>query len=91
MTKTANIRDEWDETWDWAKAVWGPSTRDDGFSFNTFFREIACRRAREEGWGEVGSSDVWHASYDSVKRIKAEGKVKTRADLEKRVREYMGY
>jgi hypothetical protein len=80
-------RDEWKETWDWAHEIWG---EDKDYSFNRFFRDIACKRAKAEGWEEVGSSDVWHASYWAVKRIKEDGVVKTREDLQRHVREHMG-
>jgi hypothetical protein len=81
------MRDEWKDTWDWAKEVWGDNT---AYSFEHFFRGIAQQRAEAEGWEELGSSDVWHASYDVVKTLKATGAVKTREDLQKQVRNYMG-
>jgi hypothetical protein len=70
-------RDEWKETWDWAKDLWGP---DPGYAFNTFFRTVASIRAEREGWEELGSSDVWHASYDTVKDARKRG-IKTRHEL----------
>jgi hypothetical protein len=86
--RQGRVRDEWKETWDWAKQVWG---NNDDYSFERFFRGIAQRRAEAEGWEELGSSDVWHASYDTVKTIKEQGNVKTREGLEKMVRDYSGY
>jgi hypothetical protein len=70
-------RDEWKETWDWAKDLWGP---DPGYTFNAFFRTVASIRAEREGWEELGSSDVWHASYDTVKDARKRG-IKTRHEL----------
>jgi hypothetical protein len=70
-------RDEWKETWDWAKDLWGP---DPGYAFNAFFRTVASIRAEREGWEELGSSDVWHASYDTVKDARKRG-IKTRHAL----------
>jgi hypothetical protein len=86
--KKTKPRDEWKETWDWAVEVWGGG--DSEPSFHRFFREIALHRAEADGWEELGSSDVWHASYDVVKTLKGLGTVKTRDDLQKQVRNYMG-
>lgn len=86
MPATTQPRDEWKETWDWAHEIWG---EDEDYSFNAFFRGQARLRAEAEGWEELGSSDVWHACYGTVKYLKGEGKVKTREDLQAGVRDYM--
>jgi hypothetical protein len=77
-------RDEWKETWDWAEATWGT-----GPGFTSFFRCLARRRAEAEGWEELGTSDVWHATFDAVKRAKEQGAA-TRAELEEKGRAHMG-
>jgi hypothetical protein len=79
-----SYRDEWKETWDWAESLWPESER---YEFNSFFRQVARERAEEEGWEELGSSDVWHASYGLVKWAKEKG-VKTREELCQYVRGY---
>lgn len=83
--------DEWKETWDWAHEVWGPRGKEDDYSFHRFFQGIAARVAKAEGWEEIGSSDVWHASYHTVKQLKVLGTVKTREQLMEKVRSYMGF
>jgi hypothetical protein len=77
--------DKWKETWDWAHNLWGSP---DDFTFNTFFRGVASVVARNRGWEELGSSDVWHASYSAVEYAKKTGKVATRDELKKFVLDY---
>jgi len=82
--------DEWKATWDWAKKVWAPQG-DNDHTFNWFFGRVAQKVAEAEGWEELGSSDVWHASYDSVKRIRESGEITTRTELMEAVLDYSGY
>jgi hypothetical protein len=79
--------DEWKETWDWAANVWGRP--DPGYAFNAFFRSVASRIAEREGWEEVGSSDVWHASFGAVQYARKQG-VTTRKELIQAVLDYQG-
>jgi hypothetical protein len=79
-------KDEWTEIWDWAKEVWGPVR---SYDFNHFFRQVASNVAEQRGYEEVGSSDVWHISYDAVKHAQQHG-VKTRKALIKAVLDYHG-
>lgn len=81
------MADEWKETWDWARKTWGDNP---DYSFEAFFRGLAQKRAEAEHWEELGSSDVWHACYDSMKRVKAEN-ITTRAQLEQRMHDHMGW
>lgn len=83
MTKTT---DPWKAAWDWAKALY----TNEG-DFYAFFRNVARQVAEERGLEEVGSSDVWHLSYEAVKRAQDGGKVTNRAELEQAVRDYQGF
>lgn len=62
--------DTWTATWDWAKGIWGDNS---DYSFNAFFRGVASVIAEREGWEELGSSDVWHASFHTVKSARERG------------------
>ena len=81
--------DEWKETWDWAKKVWAPES-DTDYTFNWFFGAVASKVAEAEGWEELGSSDVWHATKWMVDDAKREG-VTTRAALMEAVMDCSGY
>ena len=83
-----STHDEWKQTWDWAEQVWAPDSEHD-YSLNTFFRMVANHVAKLEGWEEVGSSDVWHASYDCVRRAREKG-VTDRGGLMDHVCEWQG-
>jgi hypothetical protein len=85
----SNSHDNWKATWDWAEKVWAPEG-DGDYTFNWFFGGVASAIAEREGWEEVGSSDVWHASFCCVKCAKEEGKVSTREDLRQYVLDYQG-
>ena len=82
------MSDEWKETWDWAVELWG-GERD--ASFRRFFNAVAQKIAEAEAWEELGSSDVWHASYSDVKRLKESGEVTTREELVTEVLAASGY
>lgn len=79
--------DDWKATWDWAQQVWGDNA---DYSFHTFFRGVASRVAEYEGWEELGSSDVWHASFSCVDRLRQQGGVETRDALVSQVLDYHG-
>ena len=83
-----STHDEWKETWDWAQKIWGETPEGD-YSFNWFFGKVASIRAEEEGWEEVGSSDVWHISYGAVSYAKKTG-VDSREALVETVLDDMG-
>ena len=88
----SNTHDEWKATWDWARELWGyGESREEELAFHWFFGKVASEIAEAEGWDEVGSSDVWHASYHTVKRLKESGEVTTRMELVKRVLDGSGY
>lgn len=70
--------DNWEKVWEWAKGVWG---EDANYGFHRFFGGVASQVARNEGWDEVGSSDVWWTSFECVKRAMESGKVTTRKEL----------
>ncbi len=76
------MSDDWKATWDWAQEVWG-----EGVGFNRFFRTVASIIAEREEWEELGSSDVWHASYDCVKRARDKG-ITTQSELIDHVCDY---
>lgn len=79
--------DNWKETWDWAKGVWGEDT---DYGFNRFFGRVASEIARNEGWDELGSSDVWHCSFWCVEQARKAGTVDSREALKKYVCDHMG-
>lgn len=79
-----STHDEWKATWDWADSIWDD---DEPYSLNRFFRGIASVIAEREEWEELGSSDVWHASYHCVQSAKKHG-VTTGAELRKYVMDY---
>lgn len=80
--------DDWKQTWDWAREVWGEDT--DEPLFHWFFGGVARVIAEREDWDEIGSSDVWHASFHCVKRAKEDGSVTDRASLRQYVMDYQG-
>lgn len=83
------MANDWKETWDWAEKIWGSADEGD-YSFGRFFRAVAQKRAEAEGWEELGSSDVWHATKWMVDGAK-QADVTTRQELMKFVLEASGY
>ena len=67
----SDYNDDWKATWDWADDLF---LRAEGKkSCNSFFRSVAREVAERDGWGDCGSSDVWHASYHVVRRARESG------------------
>lgn len=74
--------DEWKATWEWAKGLLG----EEGMHL---FRRVAWIVAEREEWEEVGSSDVWHINFDTVRLARERG-VTTGPELRAFVLDWQG-
>ena len=83
----SNWHDEWKATWSWAREIWGDTS---DHKFNWFFGKVAQEVAESEGWEELGSSDVWHATIWMVEDAKRDG-VTTRNELIQKVMDVSGF